>query len=327
MSTFVLFLSSAISFSAIFLYGCVGEIITEKSGHLNLGIPGIMCSGTAGGSVGVMIYMNAIANPAEPNYVLLMLIGILTAFIFAAFAGSIYGVLTVYLKCNQNITGLALTTFGAGFTQLIMDTIVTSDKRENFGSASTFISKSLPFADKLGAFGEIFLSHGLLVYLAIAIAIAAAIILKKTKVGLRLRAVGENPAAADAVGINVSKYKFLAILIGSGIAGLGGFFYMMGYSGGLYDNYTTIQAFGWLAIALVIFAVWRPNIAIFGSILFGALYIMKDFIHTNSTAQSKLISLIPYVVTVIVLLVISITGSKSVQPPASLGLNYFREER
>lgn len=327
MSTFVLLISSAISFSAIFLYGCVGEIITEKSGHLNLGIPGIMCSGTAGGSIGVMLYMNAIDNPAEPNYVLLMLIGVLFAFLFAALVGAVYGALTVYLKCNQNITGLALTTFGAGFTQLIMDTVVTYDRRTNFGSAGTFISKSLPFADKLGAFGEIFLSHGLLVYLAIAIAIVTAVVLKKTKVGLRLRAVGENPAAADAVGINVSKYKFLAILIGSGIAGLGGFFYMMDYSKGSYENYATIEAFGWLAIALVIFAVWRPNIAVFGSILFGALYIMKDFIHTGSPAQSKLISLVPYVVTVIVLLVISITGSKSVQPPASLGLNYFREER
>ena len=324
MSTFVLLISSAISFSAIFLYGCVGEIITEKSGHLNLGIPGIMCSGTAGGCLGVALYMGSLSNPNNPSYVLLILIGVSMAFLFAAFVGSIYGVLTVYLKCNQNITGLALTTFGAGFTQFIMDNSV---KRDNFPVASTFISKSLPFADKLGAFGEIFLSHGLLVYLAIAIAIVTAVVLKKTKVGLRLRAVGENPAAADAVGINVSKYKFLAILIGSGIAGLGGFFYTMDYVQGTYENYATIEAFGWLAIALVIFAVWRPNIAIFGSILFGALYILPNVINIKSSAQAALISLIPYVVTVLVLLVISITGSKSVQPPASLGLNYFREER
>lgn len=324
MSTFVLLLSSAISFSAIFLYGCVGEIITEKSGHLNLGIPGIMCSGTAGGCLGVALYMGALKNPDTPSYIMLILIGVLMAFLVAAAVGAIYGVLTVYLKCNQNITGLALTTFGAGFTQFIMDNSV---KRDNFTVASTFIAKSLPFAKNLGAFGEIFLSHGLLVYLAIAVAIVTAIILKKTKVGLRLRAVGENPAAADAVGINVSKYKFLAILIGSGIAGLGGFFYTMDYVQGVYENYATIESFGWLAIALVIFAVWRPNIAIFGSILFGVLYILPNVIDIKSSAQAALISLIPYVVTAVVLLVISITGSKSVQPPASLGLNYFREER
>lgn len=324
MSTFVLLLSSAISFSAIFLYGCVGEIITEKSGHLNLGIPGIMCSGTAGGCLGVALYMGALKNPDNPSYIMLILIGVLMAFLVAAAVGAIYGVLTVYLKCNQNITGLALTTFGAGFTQFIMDNSV---KRDNFTVASTFIAKSLPFAKNLGAFGEIFLSHGLLVYLAIAVAIVTAIILKKTKVGLRLRAVGENPAAADAVGINVSKYKFLAILIGSGIAGLGGFFYTMDYVQGVYENYATIESFGWLAIALVIFAVWRPNVAIFGSILFGVLYILPNVIDIKSSAQAALISLIPYVVTAVVLLVISITGSKSVQPPASLGLNYFREER
>ena len=324
MSTFVLLLSSAISFSAIFLYGCVGEIITEKSGHLNLGIPGIMCSGTAGGCLGVALYMGALKNPDSPSYIMLILIGVLMAFLVAAAVGAIYGVLTVYLKCNQNITGLALTTFGAGFTQFIMDNSV---KRDNFTVASTFIAKSLPFAKNLGAFGEIFLSHGLLVYLAIAVAIVTSIILKKTKVGLRLRAVGENPAAADAVGINVSKYKFLAILIGSGIAGLGGFFYTMDYVQGVYENYATIESFGWLAIALVIFAVWRPNIAIFGSILFGVLYILPNVIDIKSSAQAALISLIPYVVTAVVLLVISITGSKSVQPPASLGLNYFREER
>lgn len=324
MSTFVLLISSAISFSAIFLYGCVGEIVTEKSGHLNLGIPGIMCSGTAGGCLGVSLYMGALKNPDHPSYILLILIGVSMAFLFAAFVGAIYGALTVYLKCNQNITGLALTTFGGGFTQFIMDNSV---KRDNFPVASTFISKSLPFADKLGAFGDVFLSHGLLVYLAIAIAIVTAIVLKKTKVGLRLRAVGENPAAADAVGINVSKYKFLAILIGSGIAGLGGFFYTMDYMQGTYENYITIEAFGWLAIALVIFAVWRPNVAIFGSILFGALYILPNVISIKSSAQAALISLVPYVVTVAALLIISITGSKSVQPPASLGLNYFREER
>lgn len=324
MQTLVLLLSSAISFSAIFLYGCVGEIITEKSGHLNLGIPGIMCSGTAGGCLGVALYMGALKNPNNPNYIALILIGVIMTFIFAAFVGSIYGLLTVYLKCNQNITGLAITTFGAGFTQFIMDNCV---KREHFPVASTFISKSLPFADKLGGFGEIFLSHGLLVYLSIAIAVAAAVILKKTKVGLRLRAVGENPASADAVGINVSKYKFFAIIIGSGIAGLGGFFYTMDFVQGTYENYATIESFGWLAIALVIFAVWRPNIAILGSILFGALYILPNLINITSSAQAALISLVPYIVTAVVLLAISITGSKNVQPPASLGLNYFREER
>ena len=318
------FLQSAIGFSAIFLYGCTGEIITEKSGHLNLGIPGIMCAGLAGGSLTVGLYMSSLSNPANPSYVLLLLIGLIGAFVFAALLGGIYAFLTVTLKCNQNISGLALTTFGTGFTQFMMDNLVD---KTHFSTASTFFVKSLPFASDLGWFGEIFLSHGILVYLAIAVAIVTSVILKNAKVGLRLRAVGENPAAADAVGIKVDKYKYLAILVGSGIAGLGGFFFMMDYIQGMYDSYFMVESFGWLAIALVIFTLWRPNLAIFGSILFGGLYILPFVLSIESSSVKELLKLIPYVVTIIVLLVISITGSKMAQPPASLGINYFREER
>lgn len=317
-------LQSAIRFSAVFLFGCTGEILTEKSGHLNLGIPGIMCAGTAGGCLGVSLYMASLADPTQPNYLALILIGILMSCIFSALLGAIYGLLTVTLKCNQNITGLALTTFGTGFAQFIMDNFVP---RENFSVASTFVAQGLPFADKLGWFGDIFLSHGILVYLAIGVAIIASIFLKRSKIGLGLRAIGENPAAADAVGIKVEQYKYVSILSGSAIAGLGGFFYVMDYAQGMYDSYATIEAFGWLAIALVIFALWRPSLAIIGSIVFGILYVLPYFVGGDSSTRSALIKLIPYAVTVLVLFVISITGSKKAQPPAALGLTYFREER
>ncbi|MEG9430082.1 MAG: ABC transporter permease [Christensenellaceae bacterium] len=318
------FLQCSIRFSTVFLFGCVGEIITEKSGHLNLGIPGIMCAGTAGGCLGVGIYMNALSDPSAPSYLLLILIGVVCAFLFAAFVGAIYAFLTVSLKCNQNITGLALTTFGGGFTQFIMDNYVSKSR---FDVASTFVAKSLSFSESLGGFGKLFLSYGLLVYLAIAIAIVVSVFLKKTKSGLKLRAIGENPAAADAVGINVSQYKYLAILIGSGIAGLGGFFFVMDFAQGAYESYVTIEGFGWLSIALVIFTVWRPSLAILGSIVFGSLYTLPNFMSIKSAADGALINLVPYVVTVVVLLVVSISGSKNVQPPAALGLNYFREDR
>ncbi len=321
------FLQTAIRCSAAFMYGSLGEIITEKSGHLNLGIPGIMCGGVAGGCLGVYTYMNMLSNPAQPNYILLVLFGIVFAFVFAAFLGAIYAFLTVSLKCNQNITGLALTTFGVGFTDVVMKGFETAQARQFFSTASTYISKRLPFADSLGWFGELFLSYGILVYLAVAIAIVAGIVLKKTKTGLRLRAVGENPAAADAVGINVSGYKYGAILIGSGVAGLGGFFYVMDLVQGLYNNYTPVETVGWLAIALVIFTLWRPVLSVAGSILFGILYTVSNFLNVSSAVANALLSFVPYVSTVIVLIVISIVGNKSVQPPASLGLNYFREER
>lgn len=323
----ITFLQSAIRCSAAFMYGSLGEIITEKSGHLNLGVPGIMCGGVAGGCLGVYTYMGMLSNPASPNYLLLVLFGVVFAFVFAAFLGAIYAFLTVSLKCNQNITGLAITTFGVGFTDIIMKTFETSKSRQFFSTASTYISKSLPFAKNLGWFGELFLSYGILVYLAVAISIIAGIFLKKSKTGLRLRATGENPAAADAVGINVSAYKYGAILIGSGIAGLGGFFYVMDVVQGLYNNYSPIETIGWLAIALVIFTLWRPGLSVIGSILFGALYTVSMFLNVSSAVTNALLSFVPYVSTVIVLIVISIVGNKSVQPPASLGLNYFREER
>lgn len=317
-------LINSVRFSAIFLFGCTGEIITEKSGHLNLGIPGIMCTGAAGGCLGVSIYMSSLSNPSNPNYLVLLLIGVLFTFVFAATLGAIYAFLTVTLKCNQNITGLALTTFGTGFTQFVRDNLIDFTY---FSQASTSIAKGLPFASSLGWFGEIFLSHGLLVYVAILIAISTSMIFKKTKTGLHLRAVGENPAAADAVGIKVNKYKYLAILIGSGIAGMGGFFYIMDFAQGMFDSYLTVEAFGWLSVALVIFTLWRPNFAILGSIVFAVLYLLPNFIPIASQSQAALIKLIPYVVTILVLLGISISGSKLAQPPASLGVNYFREDR
>lgn len=314
----------AISIGVVFLLGCVGEIITEKSGHLNLGIPGIMCMGAAGGCYGVALYMNSLPTAESAVWILLVLIAVLFAGVFGALGGAIYAFLTVTLRSNQNVTGLALTTFGAGFAQFMMDTYVD---RSRFSMASKIISSSIIGDADLGFFGEVFLGHGVLVYLAIAIAIVAAIVLKRTRVGLNLRAVGENPATADATGINVTAYKYGAILIGSAIAGLGGMFYIMDYIGGSWENAMTIEGLGWLAIALVIFTLWKPDLSILGSFLFGALYIAPSVITGISFSQMKILKLLPYVVTVVVLIVTSILDSKENQPPASLGLNYFREER
>lgn len=324
----VSFLVGAIALATVFLFGCVGEIITEKAGHLNLGIPGIMCVGTAGGCYAVSLYMGALSDPQNASWVLLVLLSILFAFLFAAALGAVYGFLTVTLRCNQNITGLAITIFGNGFAQFFMNTCVLKGDadRANFEVAGKLISKGLPFADKLGAFGKIVLSHGILVYLAIAVAFLAAWFLKKTRAGLHLRAVGENPATADAAGINVTAYKYGAILIGSGISGLGGFFYIMDYIKGSWENAATIEALGWLSVALVIFTLWKPNFSILGSFIFAALYIAAFYVGGNST-QKELLKLIPYVMTVVVLIFTSIKGSKNNQAPASLGLSYFREER
>ena len=187
--------------------------------------------------------------------------------------------------------------------------------------------KSLPVADKLGWFGEMFLSYSFLAYLAIIIALASAIIIKRTRVGLHLRAVGENPNTADAAGINVNRYKYAATCIGCMIAGLGGLYYVMDYASGIWAN----NAFGdrgWLAIALVIFTIWRPDTGIFASILFGGLYILNIYLPTGGHMElMELYKMLPYVVTIIVLIISSMRNQRDKQPPASLGLAYFREER
>ncbi|MBP5593303.1 MAG: ABC transporter permease [Clostridia bacterium] len=322
MDYVVAFIVGSVSLATVFLLGSVGEIITEKAGQLNLGIPGIMCAGTAGGCMGVDIYMRMFS--ANPMWVFLVLFSLIFAVVFAAAVGMIYGFLTISLHCNQNITGLAVTTFGVGFTQFVMDNFVD---RAHFFDASDIIKSSLPFWESLGWFGEIFLSHGVLVYLAIAIAIAAWWVIKKTKVGLHLRAVGENPATADAAGINVNKYKYLAVAVGSGIAGIGGYFYIMDYIGGSWENAMTIEALGWLSVALVIFTIWRPNLSIIGSIVFAGLYTLAYRLTGTGFVITNLLKLLPYVITILVLIITSIVGSKNIQPPASLGLNYFREER
>lgn len=319
-------LPSAIAIATVFLFGCTGEIIMEKAGHLNLGVPGIMSCGTLGGCLGVVLLFNM--NP-NASWFLVVLMALLFSALLSMGAGLIYALLTVTLKCNQNVTGLALTTFGAGFTDFFMS-ILTKKQIENgtnfIKQGSNIIRNTLPFAETTGTFGKIFFNHGILVYLAIIIAIIVALVLKRTRIGLSLRAVGENPATADAAGINVTKYKYAAILSGSAVAGFGGLFYVLDYVKGSWENSATIQAFGWLSIALVIFCVWKPIVAITGAIVFGALFILSNYINV-STFQMKLISLIPYVVTIIVLIITSIVGKKSVQPPQALGQAYFREDR
>ena len=308
------------------LFGSTGEIITEKSGNLNLGIPGIMYVGGISGVIGAFLY----EQTANPTPALLVLIPLLCSLAGSLIMGLIYCLLTVTLRANQNVTGLAMTTFGVGignfFGGSLIKLVDTDMPSITLTKTSAYFAKTLPFADQLGWFGEVFLSYSFLAYAAVAIALIASFMLNRTRVGLNLRAVGENPATADAAGINVNRYKYVATCIGSMVAGLGGLYYVMDYACGIWSN----DAFGdrgWLAIALVIFAVWRPNMSIVGSILFGGLFIVHNYFENLGMSAQELFKMAPYVVTLIVLIVISMRNKKENQPPESLGLSYFREER
>ena len=321
------FLQRAIMQGIPLLFGSTGEIITEKSGNLNLGIPGIMYVGGISGVIGAFLYEQ---NTASVNPVLAVLIPLVCSMVGSLLMGLIYSFLTVSLRANQNVTGLALTTFGVGFGNFFggsLSKLTGSDIPSiSLTATSNCFRTSLPFAEKCGWFGQVFLSHSFLAYAAVIIAVVTSLILSRTRVGLHLRAVGENPATADAAGINVGRYKYFATCIGSVIAGLGGLYYVMDYANGVWSN-DGFGDRGWLAIALVIFAVWRPNISIFGSILFGGLYIVHNYIPGLDVSGQELFKMLPYAVTILFLVVISMRRKREAQPPAHLGLPYFREER
>ena len=317
MNIWLNFLIDSLAFGATFMYGSTGEILTEKAGHLNLGIPGIMCMGGAGGC----LVLNMIGKSGMPPF-LIVILGILGSLIMAMLCGLIYSFLTVSLRANQNVTGLALTTFGVGLMKVIMSKL----------DATVYLigPKMMyrwPFADRQDSLQCL----GVLFFLAVVIALVTSWVLFRTRTGLQLRAVGENPGTADAVGINVTRYKYLATCIGSGIAGLGGFDYVIDYMASQ-EAYLSLEAFGWLSIALVIFALWRPHMTIIGSTMFGFLFSCSSYIAniqgiTVTMAAKPLLTMLPYLFTIAVLVFTSIRKKREDQPPASLGLPYFREER
>lgn len=326
MNIIVTFIQKAFTQGIPMLFGATGEIITEKSGHLNLGVPGMMYLGGIGGLMGAFFYERAVENPSG---FVGILIAFVCAFLAAALGGLIYSVLTVTLRANQNVTGLALTIFGVGLGNFLGGSVSklagTVGQITVYATGTAFRAK-IPFlSDHLGVVGELLFSYGFLSYLAVAIAIFASWFLTKTKYGLNLRSVGESPATADAAGINVTAYKYLATIIGGGISGLGGLYFVMEYMGGTWQN-NGFGDRGWLAVALVIFALWKPINAIWGSFIFGGLYIIYLYIPAGMAMQ-EIIKMFPYIVTIIVLVLTSMRKKREHQPPASLGLSYFREER
>ncbi len=326
----IAFIQRAVVQGIPLLFGSTGEIITEKSGNLNLGIPGIMYVGGICGVIGSFLYERSLPGLDAMNPFLAVLIPLLCCMAGSLLVGLIYGFLTITLRANQNVTGLALTTFGVGFGNFFGGSLIKLVQSDMPSIALTATSNcfrtKLPFADSLGWFGQVFLSYSFLAYTAIILALAASFVLNRTRVGLQLRAVGESPTTADAAGINVNTYKYAATCIGSVVAGLGGLYYVMDYANGVWSN-DGFGDRGWLAIALVIFAVWKPNMSILGSILFGGLFIVHNYIPNLSVGTQELFKMLPYVVTILVLLVVSMRKKRESQPPASLGLSYFREER
>ena len=320
-------LQSAVSFGTVIMFGAIGEILTEKSGNLNLGVPGIMYLGGIAGLAASFFYE---FNNPDPNRLVCLLVSFLAAFLAAALGGLLYSFLTITLRANQNVTGLTLTIFGGGIANFFgggLNTMAGGVGQISVAATSSVYRANIAGSADLGVAGSLLLSYGFMVYLAIFAAVAMHLFLGRTRMGLNLRSVGENPATADAAGINVTRYKYLATCVGAGISGLGGLYYTMDYIKGTWANDGTIEALGWLAVALVIFATWRSVNAIWGSYLFGLLFWVYLVIPGLGRKDMELYKMLPYLVTIAVLIFISLRKKRENQPPASLGLAYFREER
>lgn len=323
-------LSFSITFGTVVLYGALGEILTEKGGNLNLGVPGIMYIGAIASLAGALKFESLCTNP---NPFLCILVCLVCAFVASAIGGLLYAFLTITLRTNQNVTGLALTIFGTGIGNYFGGTLgsVGTVKAEVTSYAvKAYIKPLVMKLDELTGnltLGTLLFHHGFMVYLAIVLAVVLWYFLNKTRAGLSLRSVGENTATADAAGIPVTKYKYLSTCIGAGISGLGGCFYVMEYIDGLWATDAAIESLGWLAVALVIFATWKPIRCIWGAYLFGLLSWFYFLVPGLFKGSDKIFQMLPYLFTLIVLIVVSLRRRKEDQPPANLGLPYFREER
>ena len=319
-------LQSSICFGTVIMYGAIGEILTEKSGNLNLGVPGIMYLGGISGLAASFFYE---FNNPDPNGLVCLLISFLAAFLVSALGGLLYSFLTITLRANQNVTGLALTIFGTGVGQYLGEFMRVQEGTYVAVSntlKAAFNNSPFPAAlQQLPVVGSLLFGHSIFTYLGIAMAVAMGLYLRRSRSGLYLRAVGESPATADAAGISVARYKYLATVIGGGISAVGGMVYIMTVVGGVW-NHEGLSGEGWLAVALVIFCLWSPYRAIWGSILFGGLLILYLRMPID-LIPDQIYKILPYVVTVVVLIFTSLRNNRDKQPPASLGLAYFREER
>lgn len=327
INVLTLFLFNIVLINIPLLYGTVGEIVVEKAGSLDLGVEGTMAVGAIFG------YLAGCAANS-------MAVGLLVSFLAAGLCGLLFAVLTVSFQANQNVTGLTITTFGLGLYFFVGKGMGERWPAMTGSSALVdgFAARELPLLSKIPVLGKVFFSQNLLVYLGVAVAVLVWWYLNFTKTGLRLRAVGENPGAADSVGVNILLYKYIHLIAGSGIMGLGGFYMALNMSGSFEGSNCWINGYGWIAIALVIFANWNPVMAILGTLVFGFFNTLQIYSGALAGAfpgglgwlnavPAQLFKALPFIITAIVLIASSVRKKEGSGQPAALGLNYFREER
>lgn len=300
-------LAGAIRMSTPILLGALGEIFTQQSGILNLGLEGIMLMGAIGGFLGTYFTHN-------------LWIGVLVAIIFGVLFSLIMAFLSVTIGANQVIGGTALTILGGGLATFIFRMIFGIKKLPP--SIEPFKELPIPFLSKIPVVGPILFQHNILVYMAFILVFVSAVVLNKTTFGLKVRAVGEHPKAADSKGINVYLIRYICIMIGGAFAGLSGAFLSIGFMNTYLDQMTAGR--GFIAVAVVIFARWNPYRALGGSLVFGFANILQLKLQAVGVpVPHQFLLALPYVLTIFVL----ISVSKKAEFPAAFTLPYNRGER
>ncbi|MDA9845950.1 ABC transporter permease [Acidimicrobiia bacterium] len=298
-------LNATLQAGTLLFIAALGELITEKSGILNLGVEGMISVGAVSG---FMVAVNT------GNLFLSVLIGIFSAALFS----SIHAFVTVILKQDQTVSGLILTILGLSLSALM---------------GKKYVGKKLPVKienlvdiDEPSNIYEVLISQNYIFYLAIFLMVATSFILKKTMFGRRLEAVGEDSRAADSMGLNVNKTQFIATCVGGGFSGLAGVYLTLSYVPYWTDNMTSGR--GWIALALVIFGGWKPYRTAIGAVLFGFLEALVPRLQTYGFELSPyLVKITPYAITIIILVVLTIYKGGRTGAPNNIGIPFFRENR
>jgi len=313
----VVIAASAIAYGTPLLFAALGELLAERSGVLNLGVEGMMLMGAVSG-------FWAVQTVGGPGWMVL-LIAVLVAALVAAATALIHAVLTISLRASQIVSGLALTIFAgaSGLSSYVghVASLGGQPARHEFAAIDVLGFKALP------VIGPILLHQNALTYLSWALVAVTLFYLYRTRPGLHLRAVGESPATADAMGVNVTAYRYVHVMLGGALAGIGGAFFSLAITPGWLDGMTS--GAGWIAIALVIFAFWRPELALVGAYLFGAFSSLAFTLQARQVhLPPEVFSSLPYLMTIVVLVLVSTGWARQrLGAPAALGVPYVREER
>ena len=316
-SILVVVLASAVAYGTPLLYAALGALLSERAGVLNLGVEGMMLVGAVTGFWAVQ----HVGGAGAVSLVVALLVAALGGVVVA----TIHAFLSITMRANQIVSGLALSIFagGAGLSSYLGNDLGLGNQpaRHAFQNIDVFGLADTPVV------GPILFGQTALVYGSWATVLLVWLYLSRTRVGLNARAVGESPAAADAVGINVTLYRYGHVLAGGALAGVGGACFSLSITPQWVDGLTS--GAGWIAIALVIFAFWRPELCLVGAYFFGAFQALPFTLQARGvTLAPELFQALPYALTVVVLALLSSKGARRrLGAPGALGIPYVREER